>query len=96
MAIKPRISYVAQLRPLTLDANASVVRKKVDESTMVNWANKTELTDFVDSLYVHPSSNSYVWIKCQCGIEYNYATKTAVPSGNITCACGRRVIKYGI
>ena len=95
MATKPRIQYQAQERPLALDNDAAIVRKKVNKTTFVNWANKTELTDFIDALYVHPLSDTYLYVICQCGTEYPYTTKANVPSSNVTCSCGRKIIEYG-
>jgi len=95
MTTKPVISYVANKIPLNTELNVSIVQKKIDKTTFRNWNDKTEFTDYVDSLYVHPRSDCYVYIKCQCDTEYVYANKTAVPVSNITCSCGRKVIKYG-
>jgi len=94
MAIKPRVEYRAQLRPLNLDDNASIVKKKINKTHYVNWANKTELTNYIDSLYVHPSSDTYLFIVCQCGNQFSYSNKTNVPSSNVTCNCGRKAIEY--
>jgi len=91
MANKPVISYVANETIL----NIPIVRKKVSKTSYVNWTDKTEFTNYVDTLYVPPTSDCYVYIKCQCGIEYEYENKTAVPESNLTCSCGRKVIEYG-
>jgi len=95
MAIKPVIHYHADQRPFQLDNDSPIVRKKIDKTTYENWANKTELTDFIDSLYVPPTSDTYLCIICQCGTQYTYVDKNAVPSTDFTCSCGRKVIKYG-
>ena len=94
--IKPRISFNSQERPLTLDNNAAIVRKRVNKTTFVNWNNKAELTNFIDSLYVHPLSNTYLYIICQCRREFIYSDKASVPSSNVNCSCGRKVIEYNI
>lgn len=97
MATKPIISYAAQqILPLIPELNVSVVRKKVDKTTYRNWTNKTELTDYVDQLYVPPTSNCYLFIKCQCNMEHEYTNKTDVPATNLTCTCGRKLVEYGI
>lgn len=95
MATKPRIQYKADERPLTLDDNSAIVKRRVNKTTFVNWENKTELTNFIDTLYVHPQSDTYLYVICQCGIEYPYVNKANVPSSNVTCSCGRKVIEYG-
>ena len=95
MSTKPIISYRTEKKPLTLDGNKSIVQKKVSKTEYRNFTNKTELTDFVDTFYIPPTSDTYMEITCQCGTKYTYATKTAVPATNITCSCGRKVIQYG-
>ena len=95
MPVKPIIYYEANVVPTELHNNSAIVRKKVDETTYVNWANKAELTDFIDLLYVHPLSDTYLAITCQCGREYNYTAKADVPKGDVACSCGREVIVYG-
>jgi hypothetical protein len=96
MAHKPVISYQAEeILPLTPQLNVSIVRKRLTKTSYRNWNNKTEFTDMIDTLYVPPTSDTYVFVKCQCGTEYAYANKTAVPSANTTCSCGRKVIEYG-
>jgi len=95
MATKPVIGYVANKIPLNTELNVAIVQKKVDKTTFRNWNDKTELTDYVDSLYVHPRSDCYVYVKCQCNTEYEYANKVAVPGTNLTCSCGRKIIEYG-
>jgi hypothetical protein len=96
MATKPVVSYEAdQIFPLTTQLNKAIVMKKLSKTSYRNWTNKAELTAYVDTLYVPPRSDCYLFVKCQCGVEYTYATKTAVPSANVTCTCGRKVIEYG-
>ncbi len=93
--VKPVISYTTNKIPLIPQLNVSIIRKQESPSYFRNWNNKTEFTNFVDTLYVPPTSNCYVYIRCQCRSEYAYASKTEVPDGNITCHCGRKVIEYG-
>jgi len=81
--------------PLTAELNKSIVRMQITKTSYRDWNNKTELTDYIDTLYVPPTSDTYMFIKCQCGTEYVYATKTTVPATNVTCTCGRKVIEYG-
>lgn len=96
MAYKPVISYeVQQALPLVSQLNVSIVRKKIDKTTYRNWNNKFEFISYVNTLYVHPSSDCYVHIKCQCSTEYNYVNSSVVPSSNVTCSCGRKIIEYG-
>jgi hypothetical protein len=96
MATKPVISYVAnQILPLIPELNVSVIQKKVSKTEFINWANKTELTDYVDLLYVHPLSDCYIYLQCQCGMIHEFVNKAAVPDTNLTCDCGRKLIEYG-
>lgn len=90
MATKPRLGFTSNKRPQPLDDNAPIVKK--NDNTL--YANKTELTDYIDLLYVHPSSDTYLYAECECGIEYEYATKNDVPASDVTCTCGRRIIEY--
>ena len=96
MAVKPIIKYQASSIPINSALNVSIVQKKVDPTTFVNFANKTELTDFIDLLYVPPTSDTYLEIVCQCAVEYVYAVKEDVPATNLVCDCGRKVIEYGV
>lgn len=91
MATKPVLQHIANERPLSLDDNLPIVKQKNGSL----WSNKTALTNYVDSLYVHPDSDTYLYVKCGCGEEYSYTTKTSVPSSNTTCTCGRKIIEYG-
>lgn len=91
MATKPVLQHVATKRPLPLDGNLPIVKQKNGDL----WANKTALTNYVDTLYVHPNSDTYLHVICGCGEEYSYTTKTSVPSSDVTCTCGRKVIEYG-
>lgn len=94
MPVSPVIKYETTVLPLNDQFNLSIVRKRTDVD-YINWANKTELTDFVDSLYVPPKSDTYMYIICQCGAEYIYVTKDDVPDTNVVCSCGRNVLIYG-
>ncbi len=94
MPTKPVVKYTTVEIPVEGDLNVSIVRKKVTKTDYVNWADKQEFTDAVDMLYVPPTSDTYVYIICQCGQEYIYANKTEVPSSSLTCPCGRKVIEY--
>lgn len=91
MPTKPRLQYISVKRPLALDGNTSIVKK----SDNTNWSNKTELTDFIDLLYVSPSSDTYLYAKCDCNLDYIYVEKADVPGDDVVCSCGRNVIKYG-
>jgi len=93
MPTKPIATYKAVDRPLALDENAAICRKR-SGSTFSDWSNKTELTDFIDSLYKPQTSDTYLYIVCGCGTEYIYTLKADVPSSNVTCPCGRKVIEY--
>lgn len=94
MPIKPRIKFQANNIPLIAQLNTSIVRKRL-ESGYVNFTNKTDLTDYVDQLYNPPMSDTYLYIVCQCKKEFIYTTKSDVPSSNVICNCGRKVIIYG-
>lgn len=95
MATKPRITYLATgLMPLRGVLNTSISRKKIDKSTYRDWQEKNELTSFIDTLYVDPKSDTYLLIICQCGTEFNYATKSDVPTSSVICNCGRNVLIY--
>lgn len=96
MAVKPVIMFICEDRmPLVPLLNVSIVRNKLSKTNYRNWNDKLELTTYIDSLYVHPLSDCYLCVRCQCGVEYEYENKTSVPSHNITCVCGRKVIEYG-
>ena len=84
---KPVISYVSnfktiQQQPIIVNRNGSL------------YTNKQELTDFMDLLYVHPKSDTYIYVKCHCGKEYQYKTKIDVPENNTNCICGKVIFKY--
>jgi hypothetical protein len=93
VATKPRISYIASHVPVGL-LNRSIAQHKIDSTNYRNWHNKNELTSYIDTLYNHPQSDTYLAIRCQCGKEYNYVTKNDVPASNVTCECTRKVIEY--
>jgi len=91
MPTKPILQYRGgPERPLTLDGNKAIVK----QSDGNLWANKTALTDYIDSLYVPPTSDTYLYVVCQCGTAYTYMLKADVPSSNVTCSCGRKIIEY--
>lgn len=93
MPTKPVIKYQCKAAvPVALNPNA-IVMKKVGQS-YVNWENKTELTDFIDLLYVPPTSDTYMYAICCCGKDYIYTTKDDVPATDVTCTCGKKVIEY--
>ena len=93
MAIKPIVKYQADAKfPMI---SISVIRKRISKNNYVNFTDKTDLIDFVDSLYEPPSSDTYMQVICSCGIEYPYATSTDVPSSDLSCSCGRVILKYG-
>jgi len=94
MPKKPVVKFTTKIVPIESDLNVSIVRKKLSKTEYVNWQDKQEFTDAVDLLYVPPRSDTYVYIICQCGHEYIYIDKTEVPSSNLTCSCGRKVIEY--
>jgi hypothetical protein len=97
MHIKPIVSYVAHnLISLIPQLNVPIVRKKESKDNYRNWINKVELTDYVDALYKPPASDCYIYIKCKCGVEYEYTNKQTVPDKNVICKCGRKVVEYGI
>ena len=80
MAEKPVIIYQAGPdSPIT--HNVSIVQKRTEDSS-VNWANKAELVAYVDQLYVPPTSDTYLYIQCTCGRNYDYATSGDVPVSN--------------
>jgi hypothetical protein len=94
MPTKPIISYVEKTKkPIEID-KTSIVSKKISKTEYKNWVNKLELTSFINTLYRHPSSNSYLYVICSCSREYNYTNQNEVPSGNKTCRCGRKIIEY--
>ena len=95
MPRKPVVKYTTKAVPIDGDLNVSIVRNKISKTDYVNWENKQEFTDAVDQLYAPPTSDTYVYIICQCGHEYIYTDKTEVPSSSLICTCGRKVIEYG-
>ena len=94
MARKPVIKYTTVAIPIIGDLNVSIVRRMISKTEYTNWINKTELTNYIDTLYTPPTSDTYMLIICQCGTQYNYTTKVDVPSSNLTCHCGRKLIEY--
>ena len=94
MAYKPRLKFQAEANyPLTLK-NESLIIKRVAKNTYENFADKIDLTDYIDTIYDPPTSDTYLQAICSCGIDYSYATKTAVPAANVTCSCGRKILEY--
>lgn len=92
--MKPIVSYQAGklFAPLM---NLSVVQKRISKRECRNYNDKQEFTDYVDSINASPTVDGYVSIICCCGKEYDYANKTEIPSSNLTCDCGRKLIVYG-
>ena len=90
---KPRISYIGTSLPLSA-FNDPIVRQKLNKTSYQDWTNKTALTNYVDSLYVHPDSDVYLHVKCGCGIDYAYTLQADVPAVNTNCTCGRKLFKY--
>jgi len=95
MATKPRVKYQADAKFPAMMMSIPVVRNRISKKDYVNFTNKTELIDFIDSLYEPPSSDTYMQVICSCGMEHAYTTSTDVPNSNVTCSCGRVLIKYG-
>ena len=94
MAYKPRVKYQANaIFPLKID-DLPIVRKRISKNDYVNFANKKDLTDFIDALYNPPTSDTYMQVICCCGQEFNYTTITEVPDSKITCSCGKVIIQY--
>ena len=90
MAIKPRIQYKDAVTLPNEITQKPLIRKK----SGTNWADKAELTDYVDSLYVAPTSDTYLQAICRCGEEYSYASKEDVPATDFDCSCGREIFEY--
>jgi hypothetical protein len=89
---KSVISYISIKSRFLLDI--SIVRKKMSKTSYRNWKKKNEFTDYVDSLYVPPHCQHYVYILCSCGEEYFYADKEEIPEESFVCNCGQKVIEY--
>ena len=90
MHTKPVILYKANAAvPAILSPNAVVVKR--DGSI---YANKAELTAYVDTLYVPPTSDTYLCVICSCAIEYEYVDSSEVPSGAFNCTCGKKIFEY--
>ena len=90
MAIKPRVKFVGKAK-LPLAMSKPIVIKR--DGT--NWANRSELQDFVDEQYVPPKSDTYLLAVCSCGEEFSYAEKDDVPDTEVNCVCERPILKYG-
>ena len=75
MPTKPIIKYQGMVEVPNVLSPTAIVRKRVG-SEFVNWADVTELTNFIDTLYVPPTSDTYMYIICGCGEEYTYTLKT--------------------
>ena len=96
MAYRPRVKYQADAKfPLTTMMNISVIRKRISKNNYVNFTDKADLVDFVDSLYEPPTSDTYLQAICSCGMDHSYTTSADVPSSDLTCTCGRVILKYG-
>ncbi len=89
---KSVVSYVASNNPFQL--NISVVQKR-ESNKYRNWLNKDELVNYIDSLPVSNGVESYIHIKCHCGLEHKFLTKDDVPDKNFNCKCNRKIIEYG-
>lgn len=92
--MKPVISFTASQVPVNSNLNVSIVQKKLSDTEFRNYTSKTEFTNYIDTLHVPKGSTTYCYVKCQCGMEHDYANKDAVPAVNLTCSCGRKVIAY--
>jgi len=90
MAIKPRIQYKDTVFLPSEITQKPLIRRRDG----INWADKAELTDYVDSLYVAPTSDTYLQAICKCGLEYSYTTKEDVPDTDFDCSCGREIFEY--
>ena len=91
--MKATVSYIASRIPLNL-VNFSVVQKKVGNSG-VNFSDRNDLVSFINSKGHHKDAEHYLHISCQCGKEYLYDDENQIPTSNLTCECGRKVIVYG-
>lgn len=91
--MKPVIEYKAG-RAL-FGATISVVQKRVSKKAYRNYNDKQEFTDYVDSIRPSATVDGYVMILCSCGKEYDYPNKIEIPSSNLICGCGRKLIIYG-
>lgn len=91
--MKPVIAYAAHTLPMMLEF--PIIRKRISEKLDRNFNNKTEFTNYVDSIKASQTVDSYVGITCSCGKKYDYATKNAIPSSNVVCTCGRDILIYG-
>jgi hypothetical protein len=92
MVHKPVISYIATKGLARIDI--PIIQKKICKKEYCNWKNKLEFTNFLDTLYVPPSSTCYVYVKCHCNKEYIYENKLSIPENNFYCFCGRKIIEY--
>ncbi|MDD5649592.1 MAG: hypothetical protein PHF86_04130 [Candidatus Nanoarchaeia archaeon] len=88
---KSIVSYIASNNPFQL--NNSIVQKR-ESNTYRNWLNKNELIDFIDSLPVPNGVESYMYIKCHCGLEHKFSKKDDIPDKNFNCKCNRKIIEY--
>lgn len=92
--MEPIISYRAGklFAPLM---DTSVVQDRISKNEFRNFNNKKEFTDYVDSIKSSRRVDGYVSIICNCGKTYDYSDKNQVPSSNLICDCGRKLIIYG-
>jgi len=91
--MKAIVSYIANRMPINM-VNISVVQKKEGHSG-VNFKNRQELIDFINSKGTHKDAEHYLHICCQCSKDYLYDDENQLPTENLTCECGRKVIVYG-
>jgi hypothetical protein len=85
---KPVISFIIDCK-VPLAAQKCAVLKRNGSY----YQNKKELTDYVDQLFVPPTSDTYLHVKCSCGLEYQYS-KDTVPVTNLNCSCGNKLFEY--
>jgi len=91
--MEPIIAYTAKRLPFVMEL--PIVRKRLSDRSDRNFNDKAEFVTFVDTIKPSVRVNGYVGIRCSCGAVYDYVTRNDVPSTNVVCPCGRKVLIYG-
>ena len=91
--MKPIVEYKAGA--VFASGDISVVQKRESKTAYRNYNDKQEFTDYIDSIKASVTVTGYVMIFCSCHKEYDYTTKDEIPSSNLICECGRKLIIYG-
>ena len=88
------IAIISFTRSTTILKNISVVQK-TDQGMSRNFNDSNELIQTIQAIVPPPDYDTVLYIKCGCKREFIYATYDTIPTVNLTCVCGQKVIEYG-